>query len=115
MAVIVPTNESVNGYAASTVTTMTAADTLTFKAEKTQLLQFRNTTASPVVVTIDGDGAAAVSVPGTGKRYDTTTGMAITVAANGTGAVVLKSIREFCKGTVAVTGGVGLTAVLYEF
>lgn len=114
MATLTATSANVDGYVASTVNTLTAADTLIYEGSKTQLLQFRNTTASPVVVTIDGNGAAAVSVPGTGKTYDTTTGLAITVAANGTGAVVLKSIREFCKGTVAVTGGVGLVAVIYE-
>lgn len=115
MATLTPTSASVDGYAASTVNTLTAADVIVFNSAKTQLLQFRNTTASPVVITIDGSASTAVKIPNTGKTFDAPAGLQITVAANGTGSVVLKSISAFMQGTVALTGGVGLEAVLYEF
>lgn len=115
MATILATKASVDGYSASTKNTLTAADVLIYDSAKTQILELVNTTASPVVVTIDGSASTVVPVPGTGKTFDAPAGLSITVAANGTGFVVLKSIRAFLAGTVAVTGGVGLTAVLYEF
>ena len=101
------------GPAAPTVTTLTAADTLTYNAAKRQLLVLENTTASPVVVTIDGSTGTTIAVGGYGS-VDVSAGKAITVGANGYQYVLLSTISAFMSGTVAVTGGVGVVAMLFE-
>lgn len=99
--------------AAPTVTTLTAADTLTYNAAKRQLLLLQNTTGAPVVVTIDGSTGTTIAVGGYGS-VDVSAGKAITVPANGAQFVQLSAISTFLQGTVAVTGGVGVTAMLFE-
>ncbi len=96
-----------------TKTTLTSSDTLTFVPSKRQLLLLQNTTASPVVVTIDGNGGTTISVPGYGS-IDVSAGKAITVPANGQQAVMLSAISAYLQGSVAVTGGTGCTAMLFE-
>jgi uncharacterized protein YjiK len=101
------------GPAAPTVTTLTASDTLTYNPQKRQLLVLENTTASPVVVTVDGSTGTTQAVPGYGS-VDVSAGKAITVAANGYQYALLSTISAFLSGTVAVTGGVGVKAMLFE-
>lgn len=115
MATLTPTSVlSRGGPFVPTVTTLTASDTLTYKPQTKQVLLLTNTTASPVVVTIDGDGGTAISPSGYGGTISVAAGKAITVAANGVQAVKLSDISAFLQGVVAVTGGVGVTAILFE-
>lgn len=106
---------SVNGKFAVGPTDLTGTDSLVYKPAVNQVLYLYNTTASPVTVTIDGDGGTSVSPPGLGGPVDVSAGYAITVAAGTVQAVQLRSISSFLQGTVAVTGGVtGVTAWIQE-
>lgn len=102
-----------NTVAAPTVTTLTASDVLTYNTAKQQLLVLENTTASPVVVTVDGSTGTTIAVGGYGS-VDVSAGKTITVPANGYQYVKLSAISAFLSGTVAVTGGVGVKAMLFE-
>jgi hypothetical protein len=91
-------------------TTLTAADTLSYSPSKLQTLFLRNTTVSPVTVTIDGSTAGSFAPGGIGKTIDLSAGLAIVVPASGLVAVQLRQIARYLSGTVAVTGGVGVDA-----
>lgn len=99
-----------------TRTTLTASDTLVFAPGAGQVLQLFNTTASPVTVTLTGDTPTGVNPPGYGGTVPTTGGKAVTVPASGWTYLHLDAISAFIAGVnpVAVTGGTGLTAVLYN-
>jgi hypothetical protein len=116
MATIAPTNiKTANGPITATVTVLTASDTFIYTPNGRQLMHLFNTTASPVVVTFDGSGGTTISPPGYGGTIDVSAGKAVTVPANGTVALNLDTISSFLQGTIAVTGGVGVTATLYNF
>jgi hypothetical protein len=91
------------GDFAAAITTLSASDTITFKAAKKQLLVLRNTTAGSLTVTIDGDGGTTVNVPGLGS-----------VGVGLSRAVILGTISAYCKGTVTLSGASGLTAQLFD-
>ncbi len=112
MAVVtqVAFNKATNGATTLTRTVLSAADTLVYTPGATLVLF--NTTASPVVVTIDGSTSTTISPTGFGGTVDVSAGKAITVGADATVGVNLDSIAAFLSGTVAVTGGVGVTAHL---
>lgn len=116
MATIAATNiRTANGPINATVTVLTASDTFTYVQNGRQLMHLFNTTASPVIVTFDGSTGTTISPPGFGGTIDVSTGKAVTVPANGTVAMNLDTISAFLQGTIAVTGGVGVTATLYNF
>jgi hypothetical protein len=110
MAVIAQTafNKATNGATTITRTVLSAADTLVYTPGA--MLELFNTTASPVTVTIDGSGSTTISPTGFGGTVDVSAGKAIVVGASSTVYVNLDSIAAFLSGTVAVTGGVGVTA-----
>jgi len=94
-----------------TPSTLSVADTLTYEANKRQELIFENTTASPIVVTIDGAGATNVPVRGTGgQTFDVSGGRQITVPGviGAQTRVELDQLTAYLVGDIAVTGGVGL-------
>lgn len=98
----------------ATGTALSADDTITIDARKTQLLVLRNTTGSTVNVTLDGDGASAThQVAGVGL-IDLTAGKVLAVPANAAVAVKLSALREYCKGVVHLTGGTGVSAHLFN-
>lgn len=115
MAVIAQTD--FRGTAGATTiarTVLTASDTLVWNGDGTrQILELYNTTASPVIVTIDGSLSTNITPDGYGGTIDVSAGKAITVPASSTVSVELGKISAFLQGTVAVTGGVGVTAHLY--
>lgn len=106
---------SVNGKFAVAPTALTGTDSLVYKPSVNQVLYVFNTSASPVTVTIDGDGGTTVSPPGLGGTVDVSAGYAIAVAAGTVQAVQLRTISSFLQGVVAVTGGVaGVVAWIQE-
>ena len=116
MATLNNTTRQANAYTAN-VNTLSASDTLVYTPRKNQMLELRNTTASPVPVTIDGSTAsAAFPVPGAGSTtVDLSAGKTINVPA-GIGATVmvpLDNMQNYLQGTILVTGGVGVTAIVY--
>jgi hypothetical protein len=110
MAVIAQTafNKATSGPTTITRTVLSASDTLVYTPGA--MLELFNTTASPVTVTIDGSGSTTISPSGFGGTVDVSAGKAIVVPASSTVYVNLDSIAAFLQGTVAVTGGVGVTA-----
>lgn len=95
--------------------TMGASDTLTYVNGAKQMLLLYNTTASPVVATLTGNAMpATIPVPGVGGTFTLTGGKAITVPASGATLVDLDDIYQYLAGgTVTITGGTGLVAMLY--
>lgn len=102
-----------NGAFTATETALSADDTITYDSRHKQLLQLRNTTASPVVVTLDGSTGTTVAVSGLGD-VSVASGLAITVPANGVKSVVLSTVSAYCQGVVHLTGGVGVSAIVYN-
>ena len=116
MATIAGTAARKNGAFTVTRTALTASDTLSYLPRSGQILELFNTTASPVTVTIDGSASSAsYAVVGAGTTVDLTAGLAVVVPANGTVSILLDTISAYLSGTVAVTGGTGVTAHLYNF
>ena len=118
MAVITQTVSAKTATAAInlTRTTLTASDTLVYAPGAGQVLQLYNTTASPVVVTLTGDAPTPLNPSGYGGQVTTTGGKAVTVPASGWTHVSLDAISAFITGVnpVAVTGGTGVVAALYN-
>lgn len=115
MATIAAT--SMTGYGARevTVTTLTASDTFVFNDSRNPVLVLNNVSGGPLTVTIDGDGATTVGVPGAGT-FDISGGYSTGVIADGeVFAIPLRSISRYLAGVIAVTGGAGIEASLLEF
>ena len=98
----------------ATVTTLTASDTFTFDSTKRSILVLNNVTAGALTVNIDGDGATTVNVSGVGS-VDISGGFSTaSIPAGATHLVHLNSINKYLSGTIAVTGGTGIEAMLLE-
>lgn len=114
MAAISSINAGQAGVFSSPISTLTADDIITFKPSRKQMLLLTNTTAGALNVTIDGDGATTVAVPGLGN-VSVAAGLAIPLAAGESKAVVLSTINAYCKGVVHLLGGAGIKAQLFDF
>lgn len=115
MATITATNMQGSGARVVTRTTLTASDTFTFNADRNPVLELDNVTGGALTVTIDGASGTSVAVPGVGA-VDVSAGYSTgSIAAGAKVAIPLNSIREYLKGTIAVTGGTGISAALLEF
>lgn len=101
------------GPIASAITTLSASDTITYKAGRKQLLVLRNTTGGLLTVTIDGADGTTVSVPGIGS-VSVAAGLAVPVAAGLSVAIVLSTISSYLQGVVTLSGASTLTAQLFD-
>jgi hypothetical protein len=114
MATIASTRISA-GTNTVTETTLTSSDTFTYVPNGQQVLILRNGTAGALTVTIDGAGATTVNVGGVGA-VDISGGFSTgSIGAGAVRAIPLDSIKEYLKGTIAVTGGTGISASLLTF
>lgn len=115
MATITATNGKAVGAVTITETTLTASDTFTYKSGINQTLILRNDTAGALTPVIDGDGASTVSIAGAGS-FDISGGYSVGSIGVGV-AVTIKTdtIASYLRGTIAITGGTGLTAQLIEY
>jgi len=113
MAAISSIDATVAGAFTAPITTLSASDTITFDARRKQLLVFRNTTGGSLTATIDGADGTTVTVPGIGS-VSVAAGLAIAVPAGESRAVVLSTIREYCRGVVTISGASTLTAQLFN-
>ena len=99
------------GYFPVTTNTLTSADTITYVQGTFQTIEFTNTTAGAITVTLLGNAVSPVSVQGVGS-VSVASGYPVIVPA-GVGATVnliLDNVYAYLQGTsVAVTGGVGVT------
>jgi hypothetical protein len=104
---------NVVGDFSAPLTTLTASDTITFAANRRQLLVIRNPTAGSLTLKIDGDGGSTISVPGVGN-VNVANGYDIIVGAGLSRAVVLSSISAYCQGTVTLTGAATCIVQLFN-
>lgn len=112
MATIAKTSIGGTGARPATETTMTASDTFAYAPNSGMVLILRNPTAGALSPVIDGDGGASVPVRGVGS-VDVSAGYAVgSIAAGAAVAIPLDSISAYLQGTIAITGGTGLVAVL---
>lgn len=116
MAAITATNIQGTGWKATTVTTLGASDTLTYDASKNQVLILVNNTGGALTPNIDGDGAStAIPVRGWGT-VDASGGSTSASVADGAAATMLLSANSAVMvGTVTITGGDGMEAILAQF
>lgn len=114
MAAITSLNAAQQGAFVSTGTVLSASDTITFNANKKQLLVLTNTTAGSLTVKIDGADGTTVAVSGIGP-VTVSAGYDIILAAGASKSVVLSTISAYCQGTVTMTGGALVTAQLFDF
>jgi hypothetical protein len=100
------------GVATVTETVLNGTDSFVYTEGKTRFLILRNPTAGAISPVIDGDGAVSEYLPGVGD-VSTATGRAVgSIPAAGVRVVDLKAISAYLKGTIAITSGTGLSAVL---
>lgn len=113
MAVITQTSLQGSGSRASTVTVLSASDTLTFQKGQRQVLVLHNATAGPLTPNLVGDNATTVPVQGYGS-LDVSAGYTCpSIAAGETVVIPLDSISAYLSGTVVtVTGGDAMEAQL---
>lgn len=112
MATLTPTLTTGSGARAATENTLTASDTFAYLPTQGQILVLRNGTGGALTVTIDGDGGATVPVAGVGN-VDVSAGYSTgEIAAGAVVAIPLDSISQYLQGTIAMTGGTGISAIL---
>lgn len=116
MATIVATNGKASGAVTVTETTLTGtADTFTYRAGVNQTIVFRNATAGALTPVIDGGSSTVVNVSGVGS-VDVSAGFSVgSIAAGAVKAIRTDSIKEYLRGTIAITGGTGLVCTLIEY
>ena len=93
-----------------TKTTLTSSDTFSYSAGTGQVLELTNGTGGSLTVNIDGSGSTTIQPDGMGQTVDVSAGFNIVLTAGVTKAVPLDSIKVWLIGTIAVTGGTGITA-----
>ena len=116
MATIIATSMGGTGSRTITQTTLTGtADTFIYNASAEQLLILFNDTGGSLSPVIDGSGATSIVVAGIGS-VNLSGGYPVgTIAAGAMTAVPLDTIKEFLKGTIAITGATGIVASLLSF
>lgn len=109
MAVVAVTSKNAPGAVTpAAITLATSGDTLVWTEGQNQELWLYNTTASSVVVNVDGSLGTTVVVPGTaGTTISVAAGLAVTVPANGFAMVSLDKASAYLQGVVAITAATG--------
>ena len=107
------TDLSAGGFQTVTPITLSSSDTLTFSNSPRQRLVLVNGTGGSLTVTFNGDSAANSQVEGFGP-VDPTAGLQVTLADNAVTAISLVTRNAYMQGTIAITGGTGITAYLLE-
>lgn len=113
MTAIASIDATQQGAFAAALATLGADDTITFNANKKQLLVLRNPTGGSLTATLDGSTGTTVNAPGIGP-VDVSAGLAIVIAAGLSKAVVLSTVNAYCQGVVHLTGGAGIVAQLFD-
>lgn len=111
MAVIAETLVTGAAGVALTVTTLTSSDTLVYRQGAGQVLILDNVTAGSLTVVLNDSDVTAVQVEGVGA-VSVSAGLSTVIAAGARFAVLLDNSRRRWQGTIAVTGGTGIKAVL---
>lgn len=115
MPTITSTNMTGSLVRAITETTLNGTDSLVYNSDRRAVLCFRNPTVGALTPVIDGAGGTTVNVAGVGSVSVAAGYSAGSIAAGAAVAIPLDTIKEFLVGVIAITGGTGLVAQLYEF
>ncbi len=116
MAVISATSLQGTGWKVGANTTLGASDTLVYDPSKTQVLILHNVTAGALTPKIDGTlASAAIPVQGYGTVSAAAGLTSASVAAGSSCSIILKNNYQYMAGTVEITGGDGMEAILLEF
>lgn len=120
MAVVASTSKNAAGaITPASIALATSGDTLVYVPGQNDELVMYNTSASPVVVTIDGSAGTTVTVTGAaGATLSVASGLAITVAANSFSYLNLDKASAYLQGTVAIsaaTGAVVKAAIVTQY
>ena len=114
MPVIAPTKIQSIGTVTAVQTTLNGTDSFVYVDGTSKYLILRNATAGALSPVIDGDAATPVYLSGVGN-VTTSAGFAVgSIAAAACAVVDLDAIKAYLKGTIAITGGTGLVAILAE-
>lgn len=97
----------------SNPTVLSADDTFTVVAGKTQLLVLHNPTGGSLTATLDGSTGTSVDIPGLGS-VDVSGGLAIVVAAGTSKSVVISKVSHYTKGVAHITGAATMLAWLFN-
>jgi len=112
MPAITATKISSTGVVTATETTLNATDSFVYTAGASKYLILRNPTGGALSPVIDGDGATSEYLPGVGS-VTTSGGYAVgSISAGAVKVIDLDAIKSYLKGTIAVTSGTGLVAIL---
>ena len=110
MALIVETIVQGANPTLLTATTMTANDTLNYRAGAGQVLILHNGTAGSLTVSIADSDVTSVQVEGVGTVAVAPTTQVL--AAGARAAIALDNSRRKWQGVIQLTGGTGISAVL---
>lgn len=111
-------SKTIRAGAVQTVTriTLTASDTFTYVPNTNMTLELHNNTAGALTPLIKGSApSAAYPVPGAGDTtVNLNAGLTLSIGINQSQVVRLDSISAYLEGTgtVTISGGTGITAVL---
>ncbi len=115
MAVVAATSMNGSGARVVTLTTLGASDTFVYNASKNPVLVLNNVTGGGLTPNIDGAGGSNVPVAGIGS-VSVASGLTLaSIAAGAEVAIPLKSIEEYLRGVITMTGGTGIKASILEF
>ena len=96
-------------------TVLGASDTLAFRRDQNMILMLRNNSGGALTPKLDGSDDTSVFVPGIGF-VSIANGYTLPSVANGdVVAVNIDSIKEFCKGTLTITGADAMTATCIRY
>lgn len=114
MALIAATSIANAGSTTVVVTTLGASDTLTFNPAKNPILILNNATAGALTPNIDGAAGTVVPVAGIGNVSVASGYTTPSIGAGAVAAIPLRSIKEYLRGVITVTGGTGIKASILE-
>lgn len=114
MAVITPSSIQGAGAQAITYTVLGASDTFVFNPARNPILVLKNITGGALTPNIDGASGTVVPVDGIGNVTVSSGYTTPSIPAGGAVAIPLRSIREYLKGVITVTGGTGIQAYILE-
>lgn len=115
MPAIAATNMTGSLARALTETTLNGTDSFTYNSDRRAVLVLRNPTGGALTPVIDGNGGTTVPITGIGN-VDVSTGYSVgSISAGAAVAIPLDTIKEYLRGTIAITSGTGLVGALMEF
>jgi hypothetical protein len=111
MPAIIAIEGNVAADFAAPLTTLTASDTITYLANRRQILVLRNPGGVTQTLNIYGDGGTTINAPGA-PNISVAGGYNIAVGAGLSRCIELSKISAYLQGVVTLTGASGMIAQL---